>query len=307
MLETVFYLGHLEYAEGKLIRGVEVFRAGTYRGRTWTPDDIARMVANFQALQGRLDPPLRVNHSGDAWDVVGWVRRLYQEDDLLLADIEVTEPEALARIERGTFRKVSAEIYPNFVDDDGKEYGPTIRAIAIVDIPQVKTIRGIVLNSEALDLEGEGGTEVAEVEQMQERIAELEQEVQAYQEKVSNLESQVTSLQERLAAVEQERDEAKAQVASLQEQITAYQEAERKAKAEQEADAYIRAGKVTPAQKDHLVNLFMSLGEDEVASLKNMLDLAPAVDLGEKAEQTGEDVDITNDAFAEAWRKQFGS
>src|SRR5690606_2536927 len=127
-----------------------------------------------------------------------------------------------------------------------------------------------------LDLEGEGGVEVAEAEKMQERITELEQEVQVYQEKVSNLESQVTSLQERLAAVEQERDEANAQVATLQEKVTAYQEAERKARAEQEADAYIRAGKATPAQKDHLVNLFLTLGEDGVALLKNMLDLAPA-------------------------------
>lgn len=71
------------------------------------------MVLNFHRLKDQLEPPLLVGHYGTPWDIGGWVVNLYATADgaTLLADLDVTEPDVLERIERGTFRKISAEIY----------------------------------------------------------------------------------------------------------------------------------------------------------------------------------------------------
>lgn len=150
--------GVIEDLRGWVIKGVEVFRAGTWRGINYTEDDVQTIVDNFYSLKGTLDPVFKVNHSEDAKDQMGWILDVRKSGDLLLADIHVTEWEAYDKITNGTWKKVSAEIYlPERAEAEFQLNSHVLRAVAVVSIPQVKGIKGIVLNAEAWDPEHSPG------------------------------------------------------------------------------------------------------------------------------------------------------
>ncbi|MED3939880.1 hypothetical protein [Priestia megaterium] len=126
------------------IEEVEVFQVGTWRGTEYKLEDLKVMESNFKALQGVLDPPLKVDHSESAHNIAGWVVNVYVKGKSLFVDLEVTEPDVMDKIKRGTFKKVSAEIYTSYTDESTLTYyGMVLRAISIVSIPQLKNIKGI--------------------------------------------------------------------------------------------------------------------------------------------------------------------
>jgi uncharacterized protein CbrC (UPF0167 family) len=130
----------------KIIYGMEVFAPGIYRGTAFTPEDIKKIAENYAILKNQvgLEVPLKVNHTDDANAIVGWVTNVYEMNGKLYADAVITEPEAFEKIKRGTWKKVSCEIYMDFVDEETKtSYGKALRAIAIVAHPQVKKVRGL--------------------------------------------------------------------------------------------------------------------------------------------------------------------
>lgn len=137
-----------QQAEGNVVRALKIFRAGTFkdsRGRlsTWTREDLAKMVENFTTLRtnGVLpNVPVREDHSDTIDKVIGWFHALYVDPtnpDLLLADVEFTEPEKLAKYQRGTYRSRSSEI-AKYEDNDGNEYAPVVIGLAFVDLPAVE-------------------------------------------------------------------------------------------------------------------------------------------------------------------------
>jgi len=131
--------------ETRKIYGIEIFAPGTYRGISFTEEDVKQIAENFQRLKAEvgLDVPLKVNHTDEAEAIIGWITNVYEKDGKLYADAEITEPVAYEKIVRGTWKKVSCEIYLDFTDEDGKSYGKALRAVAIVAHPQVKKIKGL--------------------------------------------------------------------------------------------------------------------------------------------------------------------
>lgn len=133
------------HQEKRILYDIEVFAVGTYRGITFTPQDIEAMARNFSLLKEKmgLDVPLKVDHTDEAKAIIGWVLNVKARDGLLYVDAEITEPTAFEKIVRGTWKKVSCEIYLDFTDEEGKSWGKVLRAVAIVAHPQVKKIRGL--------------------------------------------------------------------------------------------------------------------------------------------------------------------
>jgi len=127
------------------IYGIEIFAPGSYRGIDFTNEDIQEIAENFQKLKTEvgLDVPLKVDHTDEANGIVGWITDVEEREGRLYADAEITEPEAFEKIVRGTWKKVSCEIYLDFTDEEGKSYGKALRAVAIVAHPQVKKIKGL--------------------------------------------------------------------------------------------------------------------------------------------------------------------
>jgi hypothetical protein len=144
----------VEKLRGWIIKDVEVFKAGTWRGITYTESDLENMVQHFKDLKasGTLDPVFKINHSEDVRDQAGWILDIRKDGDLLLADIHITEWLAYDKISDGTWKKVSAEIYlPELAEAEFGIRDHVFRAVAVVSIPKVKDIKGfsgVLLNSE---------------------------------------------------------------------------------------------------------------------------------------------------------------
>ena len=139
---------------GKTILSVPVFRAGTFKDsmgdqHTWTIEHLSQMVFNFNMLRERgtlPNVPVRDQHKsffGSGGSVVGFVEGLRVEGQdekgnaLLVADLEITEPDAFGKIERGTWRSRSSEI-GFYEDNDEAMYWPVFMGLAWVDLPAVE-------------------------------------------------------------------------------------------------------------------------------------------------------------------------
>lgn len=128
-----------------VIKGMKVFRVGTFtdslgRKATWTAKDLADMVKHFETLRtnGILpNVPVRADHTSTVKDIVGWFAALRVEGDFLVADVEFTEPDALSKYNRGTYRNKSIEI-GTYETNDGEKYNPVVLGLAFVDIPAVE-------------------------------------------------------------------------------------------------------------------------------------------------------------------------
>ncbi len=128
------------------IYGIEIFKCGSYKNISFTEEDLRKIAENFSLLKEKvgLEVPVKVNHTDDVRAVIGYVTNVYEKEGKLYADAVITEPEAFEKIRRGTWKKVSCEIYMDFVDEDTKtSYGKALRAVAIVAHPQVKKIKGL--------------------------------------------------------------------------------------------------------------------------------------------------------------------
>jgi hypothetical protein len=129
-----------------LIQGFPIFRAGTFRDSwddqmTWTPDHMRQIVDNFNMLKGGglfPDVPVRRDHSFSIDKVIGYFENLsVGAGDMLLCDYAVTEPDAVEKIARGTFRSRSFEV-GMYETNDGAMYFPVAFGFAFVDIPAVE-------------------------------------------------------------------------------------------------------------------------------------------------------------------------
>lgn len=326
--------------KGWVIRDVEIFKAGTYRDVKYTSDDIADIVANFSALKdaGKLDPVFKVNHSEDARDQVGWILSVRQDGDLLLADIHVTEWEAYEKITNGTWKKVSAEIYfPKAAEKDFGINAFVLRAVAVVSVPQVKDIKGIVLNSERWEDPKPKGQEKTKkggnkpMEWLEKLAAMLGKTVEELTEQdkagavamFGEYQTEVTpggtggadggsaagmiaitakdfvTLSESFSKLDATNKDLAAQVANLTKDT-------KKISLEKTIGKFTEDGKILPAERDSIMKLAEKLeGETLDAYLKTLEDRPKIVQFGETGEQTTNDDDTETDGKMATYNETF--
>jgi hypothetical protein len=137
---------------GAILEGMRIFKKGTFKDslgieQTWEDAHLQQMIFHFTLLRdGGVFPnvPVRVDHSFSARNVVGYFQDVYlAEDDpsFLAANIEITEPDAYEKWERGTYRSRSLEV-GFYETNDGAQYFPVIMGLAFVDIPAVEGLYG---------------------------------------------------------------------------------------------------------------------------------------------------------------------
>lgn len=141
---TVAQFEKSDDGQSAVISGWPVFKAGTFSDsmgfvETWTHAHLAQMASNFTALQEALpNIPMRANHfPRDIERVKGYFTALRAEGDFLVADLVLTEPDAVAKWERGTYRSRSAEI-GFYETNDGALHFPVFQGAAFVDLPAVE-------------------------------------------------------------------------------------------------------------------------------------------------------------------------
>lgn len=132
-----------------IVKHVAVFRSGQFKDsmgeqRTWTPEQIETMAANFTLLKSAdilPNVPVRQDHSWSVKDVVGYFVSVTAEKTgeftTLFADIEFTVDEAFQKFSNGTFRSRSAEV-GMYEDNTGVQHWPVIMGVAFVDLPAVE-------------------------------------------------------------------------------------------------------------------------------------------------------------------------
>lgn len=142
------FRGHeIEYRQDgtALIKGVRVFRVGTFRDswgeqHTWTPEHMQLFAANFKLLSESgifPDPPARRDHSFTVDKVMGYIENLYVDGEFLVADHSVTDPVEVENLKTGKYRNVSLEV-GMYVTNDETAYWPVVFGVAYVDIPAVE-------------------------------------------------------------------------------------------------------------------------------------------------------------------------
>lgn len=131
--------------EGKILKGVEVFKAGTYRGIEYKTSALDKMVANFYYLKAHDifgHVPVRSDHpamfSGEIIDKVGgYISELRRQGKKLVADFRITSENMWNKVMEGTYVNRSSEI-GTYDDNEGNIYSPVLFGVAWVDIPQVE-------------------------------------------------------------------------------------------------------------------------------------------------------------------------
>ena len=125
------------------ITGWPVFKAGTFADsmgfvETWTVEHLAQMVSNFNLLRTSVPHiPVRADHGRSVENIKGYITDLRVESGFLLADLDLTEPDAVAKWERGTYRNRSAEI-GFYETNEGAAYYPVFLGVAFVDFGAVE-------------------------------------------------------------------------------------------------------------------------------------------------------------------------
>lgn len=217
--------------------GFPFFKVGTFNGQTYTEDDLGKIAANFQTLKDKVQPPLKLGHASqkflkdEGMPAAGWVEDVRQENGTLVADIANIPHRVYQLLTDKAYNRPSAEIYTNFKDEDGKEYGPTLSAIALLgaDPPAIKTLPAIEAlfktvenrynehfdrnENEIIILEfadNKGGSSNMTIEQqiaeLQSQITTLQQELEAAKAKADDSEK-VTALVEQIAKVQLQLDD----------------------------------------------------------------------------------------------------
>lgn len=149
-----------------VVSGQPVFRSGQFRDsmgfqHTWEALHMDQMVSHYRLLRDRSlfgDVPVRDGHPGflvngtpGTGQVVGWHTELEArelethsggKETFLLASYEITDPEARAKVENGTFRNRSSEV-GEYTTNDEATFWPTYMGFAFVDIPAVEGLNSV--------------------------------------------------------------------------------------------------------------------------------------------------------------------
>ena len=129
------------------IRGLEVFDAAEL-----PQYDVAEIARNFTAVENErgecIRPPLVIGHSEDqsilkdsGLPAAGWISSLRAVGTKLIAEVSEVPRLVAEAISRGAYRRVSAELYPDY-----KGLGQVLRRVALLGgaIPKVKTLQDVI-------------------------------------------------------------------------------------------------------------------------------------------------------------------
>ncbi len=134
--------------EGKILKNVEIFKSGIYRGIQFKNSGLDKMVANFYYLKAfNVFPnvPVRADHPSGGFfgggnivdNIGGYIKDIKRKGNKLIADFRITSEKMWNKIIEGSYVSRSAEI-GTYDDNNGVIYSPILYGVAWVDIPQVE-------------------------------------------------------------------------------------------------------------------------------------------------------------------------
>lgn len=118
------------HEHGQDLKGVEVFRIGTWNGDKYTRKDLDDMVANFGKVGFQV--PVKLGHKAESGEpAYGWVAKLRRVGDRLVADLRDIPDKIHEAIKDKRFDHVSAEIFWN-IKRGGKTFRRVLKAVTLL-------------------------------------------------------------------------------------------------------------------------------------------------------------------------------
>lgn len=302
-------------ATGKLVKNIEIFKSGTFKGIEFKTSALDKMVANFHYLKSfDIFPnvPMRADHpgfwsAGEVDKIGGYVSDLRRIGKKLVADVRFTSEEMLKKVLDGSYISRSSEI-GTYHDNDGTIYDPVLYGFAWVDIPAVeglspkfsfskdKNIELINLNEENMGEENQfppvEKSEDSEVEKTEEET-EISAEKEESSDKAETTTEEKTDVE--VENKEEEESEEKKEEVNAEENVelskdnnaidfakafpkeAAELESFRQSKLSNFVDSLIAMGKALPSMKEKELMFVKSLSIEQFEQYKSLKESSPTI------------------------------
>lgn len=329
-------------ANGKSIKGVEIFSTGIWNNNKITPEILQDIVKAFKSTSETLKPFLKLGHNEeqkflqeDGLPAAGWIENLYIKGNKLLADFSDIPKKVFELIESKAYRKVSSEIYSG-ITIDGVKHNHLLGAVALLgsDLPAVMNLKDILanyksyLNTFTKDEEENNNIDILNISyslsndkgsnmpEKSEGQVKAEYDLKLATEKVEGLESNLTEANDKIKTVEEENAELKQYKLDAEKKIQEEMEKAKKANLDKFISDLEKEKLASPSMKTYLDQLLSDKTEykldDKEATredlVKGLLKLAKEVsktNFSEKSEE-GEKKpkDLLNDEKIQAYAKE---
>jgi hypothetical protein len=212
-----FFLSEIHATDVPARVKVQVLRKGQWKhedapGGTLVIDDTTLETIEKAFREGIRGKELPVNLSHRQSDfVVGWVRDLERSDGALYAVVDVVDRDAAEAVKQQKLRYSSAELLFNYTDPETQQVYPAVlKGLALTNYPFLKRLEP----AQVLNL-----SEIEEVQLMDERLREMEQQLVQLQEKWQGATQQLLSLQEENAKLKQANELLLAEMRKQQDEM----------------------------------------------------------------------------------------
>ena len=175
------------------VKGIEIFRTGTWNGDVYTRKDLDEMVRNFKKVGFQV--PIKLGHKESSGSpAFGWVEHIKRTGDKLIANFKDLPKKLWKALKDRRFDTVSSEVFWN-LERDGKKFRRVLKAVALLgaETPAVsglaplRTVINTVIPPESgFDRVGtysfqlkEEDYEMNELEELQEQVQGLKKDLEA--------------------------------------------------------------------------------------------------------------------------------
>lgn len=266
--------------------GAEIFDVGKWNGLDFSDDDLNSIAAAFDELSGVQKVPIKLGHNDkqpmtDGQPALGWVHRVYRQGSKLVADITDIPRQIYDAISKRLYRTVSVELLKS-VEHKGKGYPWVLDAVALLgaDQPAVNTLDELgKLTARRLQydkaertycfetIKGKGEVSNMPTGKKEDDVnAVTREEFSKVIEKLDTLGAENADLKSKLAAATKVNHDREAEI--KQEKLKAKRE-----KIDEGFNTAIKAGVITPAQREHFTKL-LRLEDDDAATALDLEEFA---------------------------------
>ena len=219
----------------KKIKDVQIFKAGTWNGKTITEDDLDKMVQAFSETKPKgVAPFIKLGHNDEQAIIkssgepaAGWIENVKRVGNALYCDFVDIPKKIFEAIKNKAYRKVSIEMLNNF-EIDGKKYPKFLYAVSLLgaELPAVSTLDDILARysyEEMVKFAQDLDSDIIEIVESENR------EKDSTMDEMEKLKFQLEEMAKQKCALEGKAGEAeelakaleavKLQIAALEEQI----------------------------------------------------------------------------------------
>lgn len=246
---------------------VEIFRAGSWNGDTYSEDDLDEMVKSFNEIGAITKPYLKLGHDSnqallqkDGLPAAGWITGLKRNGKSLYASIKNIPEKVYQLIEKKAYGRFSSEIFWN-LKHEGKTHRRSLKAVALLgaSTPAIGSM------DDFINLYTESEYEVIknyhEVNDMD--------DLKKYTDQIADLSEKLAKFGLDVESLKSENGKLKAEKDALQKDVQAKEYARKESEVKAFFDSALQAGKILPSQVKEFMALALGDGVHEYSFIEN--------------------------------------